>query len=139
MKTSRELLATAGIVPKLRLGIKTAKGVASTGPHRVRIVADKLVVEKDARTGQEVEHVRYLIEENGEKKKYQTRKLGKDGELSYLVQRLAEIEEGEEVILEMKKAGPKNFVSVTPVNLNSDVEVEDDEMEEAPLEEINLE
>lgn len=127
-KVSKELLAASGIVPKLRLGIKTERGVVANGPHRVKLLADKLVTETDQRTGKETEFVRYLVEEKGEKKKYQTRKLNQNGELSYLVQRLAEIPEGEEVILEMKKRGIKNYIEVIPVN-GHEVEIDNDEDE----------
>ena len=127
MKVSKELLNAAGIIPKLRLGTKTDRGVQGNGPHRVKILADKLVQGKDPKTGKDLEYVRYLVEENGEKKSYQTKKLNQNGELSYLVQRLAEIEEGQEVILEMKKAGVKNYVDVVPVGSAHSVEVEDDD------------
>ena len=68
-----------------------------------------------------------MLEVNGENKYYQTKLRGADGGLSYLVQRFAEIEEGEEVILEMKKRGIKNYVDVIPVKISTSVEVEDDE------------
>lgn len=125
-KISKELLTAAGIIPKLRLGIKTDKGVTSNGAHRVKLLADKLVSEKDQRTGQDIEYVRYLVEENGEKKRYQTKKLNQNGELSYLVQRLAEINEGDEVILQMKKRGIKNYIEVIPVK-GDEIEVEDED------------
>jgi len=128
-KISKELVLAAGIIPKLKLGIKTKKGVVSTGVHRVTMVADKIVTDKDPRTGKDVEYVRYLFEENGEKKRYQTKKLNENGELSYLVQHLAEIEEGKEVYLEMQKRGIKNFISVIPVEQGTEIEVEDEEPE----------
>jgi len=132
MKTSKELLKAAGIQPKLRLGNKKdGGGVVSTGPHRVKMVADKLITAKDPKTGKDIEYVRYLLEENGEKKTYQTKKLNeKTGELSYLVQRLAEVNEGEEVILEMKKQGIKNYVEVSPIGGAQQVEIEDDDEHE---------
>ena len=126
MKTSLALLKEANIQPKLRLGNKTKHGIISTGAHRVKMIADKILPGKDI-SGKDVEYVRYLVEENGQTKTYQTKKLNKEGELSYLVQRLAEIKEGEEVILEMKKQGIKNYVEVTPVVGGESVEMEDDE------------
>lgn len=135
MKTSQELLKQAGIQPKLRLGNKTPHGVVSNGPHRVKMLADKVVKGTHPKTGKEIDYVRYLVEENGETKTYQTKQLNDKGELSYLVQRLAEIKEGAEVILEMKKQGVKNYIEVTPVGGVEQVEVEDDEHEE---EEVSL-
>lgn len=128
MKLSKQLLKEAGIQPKLRLGNKKAGGgTVSTGAHRVKLVADKMVKGNDPKTGKEIDYVRYLLEEDGETKTYQTKKLNDKGELSYLVQRLAEINEGQEVILEMKKQGIKNYIEVSPVVGGESVEIEDDE------------
>ena len=130
MKISRELLAKAGLLPKLRLGLKLPKGgVKPTGPHKVKILEDKILKKPD-QTGKEIEYVRYLVEEDGEKKYYDTKLRDKQGGLSYLVQRFAEIPEGEEVILEMKKQGVKNYIEVTPAGHSASVELEDEEDEE---------
>ena len=137
MKTSKALLKEAGIQPKLRLGTKKAGGgVIPNGQHRVKMIADKVIKGNDPKTGKETEYVRFLVEENGETKTYQTKKLNDKGELSYLVQRLAEINEGQEVILEMKKQGIKNYIEVTPINGTEQVEIEDDDHEEIPDEDI---
>jgi hypothetical protein len=136
-KVSKELVLAAGIIPKLKLGIKGEKGVISTGPHRVKLLADKVVPGKDYKTGKEIEYVRYLFEENGEKKTYETKKLNDKGDLSYFVQHLAEIEEGSEVILEMQKRGIKNFISVTPLMNKTEIEVEDEDEEEVDAHEAN--
>jgi len=138
MKNSLALLKEAGIQPKLRLGNKKAKGgTQPTGPHKVKMIADKIIPGTDPKTGKQIEYVRYLLEENGETKTYQTKKLNDKGELSYLVQRLAEINEGQEVILEMKKQGIKNYIDVSPVVGGEHIEIEDDE--EDHLEDITLE
>ncbi len=121
-------MTKAGILPKLKLGRKLSKvGTKSTGAHRVKLLSDKVVNGTDPKTGKIIEYVRYLLEEKGEKKIYQTKKLNDKGELSYLVQNLAEINEGEEVILEMKKQGIKNYIEVMPVSGTSTAEVEEDE------------
>ena len=131
MKTSRELLKVAGITPKLRLGTKkTGGGVQPTGAHRVKILEDKIIKGMDATTGKELEYVEYIVEENGEKKNYRTKLKDKNGKLSYLVQRLAEVNEGDEVILEMKKQGIKNYIEVTPVSQSHQVEADDMDVEE---------
>lgn len=135
MKQSLQLLKEAGIQPKLRLGTKlSGGGTKSTGAHRVKLIQDKIVKGKHPKTGKEIDFVRYLLEEKGETKTYQTKKLNDDGELSYLVQRLAEIGEGEEVILEMKKQGIKNYIEVTPLKIGEHIEMEDDETEDGDIE-----
>ena len=128
MLNSRKLLDNAGILPKLRLGIKQQKGgVKSTGPHRVKVLEDKIVKKADADSGGKVEYVRYFVEENGEKKVYDARLKDKvSGELHYFVQRFAELNEGDEVILEMKKMGAKNYIQITPVDQSIPVEIEED-------------
>ena len=129
MKTSIELLAVAGIVPRLKLGIKKAKGgMTSTGVHRVKLISDKIIKAKDF-TGKEVEFVEYTLEENGEKKVYKTKLKNGEGKLAYLVQNLAGFKEDEEVFMEMKKAGMKNYVDVWSVNEPKRAEVEDEDEE----------
>lgn len=112
-------------MPRLRLGNKTENGVQSTGPHRVKFLADKETTGVDSMTGKEIPVVAYLVEENGEKKSYRVPKLDKKGEINYLVIRLAEIEEGQEAILEMKRSGIKNYVDVVPVKTEAHVSVVD--------------
>ncbi len=127
MKFSKELLVQAKIIPKLRLAIKEeGKAPIPTGPHKVKVISDKTQNGKD-HEGKVVPIVRYIFEENGEQKRYDVPVKNKEGELHYLVQRLAEVEEGQEIILEMKKKGMKNYVSVSVVGHTSNVEVGEDE------------
>lgn len=131
MEKSKALMKSAGVMPKLRLGVKKpGGGVVVTGPHRVRILEDRIVKDRDLETGNDVEFVVYLVEENGEKKEYRTKVKNKDGKLNYLVQRLAEIEEGQEVTLEMKKMGIKNYIEVTPIKDVATVEHDEDDVDE---------
>jgi hypothetical protein len=131
MKTSKDILKRANIVPKLRLAFKSNKGVVGTGPHRVKILEDKLGKDVDRNTGQERIIVIYYFEENGEKKKYKVPVKGKDGDPHYLVRRLAEIPEGQEIILEYKRSGMKGYIEVMPVNDISTIEM-DEEDEDTP-------
>lgn len=130
MNISKQLLKDANITPKLRLGQKTDKGVISTGEHRVKIVKDKLDKGTDPMTGKEREVVKYLVEEKGQHKFYEVPKLGKDGQLHYLVQRLAEVPEGAEIILKMEKRGIKNVITVTEIGNTDTIEYDDDEVEQ---------
>lgn len=131
MKTSKLLMGKAGIYPKLQLGIKQERGgVQSTGPHTVRLISDKITLMRDRESGEIVEMVKYVVEEDGVKKEYRTRLKNKDTkELNYLVQHLSSVEEGTEVILEMKKMGPRNYVEVrnldgTPIKVEGSEDTE---------------
>jgi len=112
LKNSAEILKKANIVPDLHLAIKTKKGVQGTGTHQVKMISDRIIKGTDYQTGKERLEVEYLLEENGEKKKYSVPMKDKNGEVHYLVQRLAEVEEGEEIILEYKRQGLKGFIQI---------------------------
>src|SRR5690349_10493834 len=127
MQISREILSKAGLYPKLRLGTKNGRGVTPTGPHRVKMIEDKIIKKLNA-DGAEEHFVRYIVEEDGQRKQYDCHMKAKVGnDPHYLVQALAEVEPGEELILEMKKAGVKSYIEVTRVGLNSTERVEYDE------------
>lgn len=137
MENSKKLMAAAKITPKLRLGVKTEKGVTPTGPHKVKMISDKIIMGKDEK-GKPIEVVEYTIEENGEVKIYQVKVKNKEGQLNYLVQHLAEVSAGQEVILEMKKAGIKNYISVIPVGGAKTAEVDDQDVDYGNDESITL-
>jgi hypothetical protein len=141
MQTSREIMTKAGLYPKLRLGIKSGRGVTPTGQHKVKIIEDK-VIKKLNVDGVDEFFVRYIFEEDGQRKQYDCHMKAKAGnDPHYLVQALAEVEPGEELILEMKKAGVKNYIEVTRVGLNSTerVEVDEEAGEVPPDEEPDIE
>lgn len=129
MQVSKQLVKEAGLHPKLKLLIKEeGKAPVPTGVHKVRLLRDKEIIKKDITSGKDTPYIRYLVEENGETKVYDTRKYSKEtGDLSYLVQKLAEYPENSYVILEAKKQGAKNYISVQPLNTTAEVEVEDEE------------
>lgn len=137
MQVSKQLVKEAGLHPKLKLLIKEdGKAPVLTGEHKIRLLKDKEVTKKDI-DGRDTAYIRYLIEEHGEVKVYDTRKFSKDtGEISYLVQKLAEYPENSYVILEAKKQGAKNYISVKPVNTTEEVEVDDED--EGDSEEFEL-
>lgn len=113
MKTSREILTQSGLLPKLQLGIKTGKGVKSTGKHTVKVISDKIVKKPIREEGDDVHWVRYIVEEDGVEKQYDTRMKEKGGnDPSYFVQAMAVVEPGEIITLEMKKAGIKNYIEI---------------------------
>lgn len=131
MINSKEVVKVAGLHPKLKLLRKNDAGVPTpTGPHIVKLLLDKEITKKDPQTGQDTQYIRYLVEENGERKTYDTRKFNKDtNEVSYLVLELSEYVEGSIVKLEGKKIGTKNYIKVTPVNVAKEVEVDEDDDE----------
>lgn len=129
--TAKAALQAAGIKPKLRLFNKTENGLVTTGPHRVRLIADKEENDTDYR-GKDTVFIKILVEEHGEQKTYRTRKFNDRGELSYLVQRLAEIPEGSEIIMTGKKSGVKNVVEITEVKNTQEIDVDDEDVVELP-------
>ena len=68
MKTSKQILKTANIYPRLRLFNKTPKGLVSTGIHRVKLILDKEIKGTEFKTGKEIDKVRYLVEETAKRK-----------------------------------------------------------------------
>src|SRR5436190_80774 len=128
METSKQIVLKSGLLPKLQLGIKTAKGVKSTGIHTVKVISDSIVRKPIREEGDDGYYVRYVVEENGERKQYDTRMKQKGGvDPSYFVQAMANIEAGEEITLEMKKAGIKNYIEIVRTSVG---EVERADMDE---------
>lgn len=72
--------------------------------------------------------VKYILEEDGEQKFYRVPLKNKNDEVHYLVQRMAEIKEGQEIIMECVKKGPKNFIRVTEVSNSTEGEIEYDDI-----------
>lgn len=127
-KISKEIMDKAGIIPKLRLAIKEdGKAPQPTGPHTVRLIGDKLINGKDAESGKIIPIVRYTFEEEGLQKRYDVPVKDKNDEVHYLVQRLSEIVEGQELKLEMKKRGAKNYVSVTVITEQGEKPMDDED------------
>lgn len=62
--------------------------------------------------GQPRKELRFIVEEKGVKYRWMVPILGKDGQPSYLIERLMDIDPGDKRILEMKKQGIKNYIDV---------------------------
>ncbi len=128
MEKSKEIIKQAGIIPDLQLAIKKdGGGVESTGPHTVKTIEDKLIKGEDYDTGKEMLYVRYIFDEAGEKRKYDVPLKDKYGDVHYLVQKLAEIPEGEEIILECKKNRMKNYIDIKRLGKPQTVNVTSDD------------
>lgn len=115
MEISKKLMDKAGILPKLRLGVKVeGSGVESTGPHKVVVAGERLERGIDRDTGKEIEVMRYEFDcDDGERREYEVPVKDKGGKLHYLVQRFAEVNVGDMVTLEMKRQGARNYIQVT--------------------------
>lgn len=137
MKISKDIVLKSGLLPKLQLGVKTGKGVQSTGPHKVKMLEDKIVMKPIREEGDDGYYIRYIVEESGEKKQYDTRMKQKGGnDPSYFVQAMASVEVGEEITLEMKKAGIKNYIEIVRPLLGevSSADIEEEDHEEETIE-----
>lgn len=121
MKNLHTLAETLHIMPKLRLGVQTLKddgtkgGVKSTGPHLVKFLEEPTTCMGKDEKGNPRKELKFIVEENSIKFRWQIPILGKDGQPSYLIERLMNIEVGDERILEMCKTGIKNFIDVREV------------------------
>ena len=71
MKNSKALMVRAGIYPRLKLGVRkmnpTTKkeSVHSTGPHKVRVLDDKITKGRDRESGQIIDVMKYVLEVEG--------------------------------------------------------------------------
>lgn len=86
MKASKEYMKTNQIVPYISF--------KDGGAHTVTLIKDKVDSIKDGNTGGTVEGVKFLVEENGEKKSFFTSSVG-------LIQKLSEFDEGAIVTIKM--------------------------------------
>lgn len=127
MKNLHVLAEQLKILPKLRLGIKLeGGGVQVTGPHQVKFLEEPTTIMGKDEKGQPRKELKFIVEEKGIKYRWHIPILGKDGQPSYLIERLMDIEVGDERILEMKKQGMKNYIDVRMPGEESELP-EDDE------------
>ena len=101
MQNSQSYLSQKGIVPKI--SFQDGKS------HKVTLVKDKIDKIKDA-NGTEKEGVKYMVFEDGTPKTFFTAS-------SRLIQKLAELPENSEVIIQMKsKKGNEGYISYFEVS-----------------------
>lgn len=137
---TKEILKKANILPRLKLGIKTEKGVKTTGKHYVTLVEEKPIRGKTF-NGEVVEKVRFIFDEDGEKKRYDVpMKSPETGDPHYFIQSMADVKEGDQIVLEMVKKGPKNVINVQKLGELSEVDASDDHDDDIQedLETINI-
>lgn len=112
-------------LPWLQLGIKQeGGGVKPTGPHKIKFIKEPKVGKgKDPVTQQERQELHFIVEEGGVEKKWNIPLYMKDGSPHYLLSRLEEVSVGDEVVLEMKNKGIKNYIEVLYENDKEDLDV----------------
>lgn len=95
-------------------------------PHRV-VITDEPTTVMINKNNQPVRAFKFIVEENGELYKWLVPLVNDRGEGHYLIDRLNTlgINVGDEVVLEMKKRGPRNYIQVTRAG-------EEEEEEEIP-------
>ena len=117
MKVLDQLGEKLKIVPKLKLGTKLeGGGVKSNGPIRVKFLEEPTLVQGQSFEGKPQEEVKFILEVDGIKCKWNVPVFNKDHEANYLIERLMGIEVGDERILEMVKKGMKNYIDVREVD-----------------------
>lgn len=122
MQKVQEIAKQLGVVPKLRLGIKkVGGGVEPTGPHLVKFVQEPTVVMGKDETGKPRKEMKFIVEEGGVQYRWNVPILNKEGQPHYLIERLMDVQVGDQRVLEMCKRGARNY---------TDVRLSDEESEE---------
>jgi hypothetical protein len=134
MEKVKEVAEKLHILPKLKLGIKlTGGGVKSTGPHHVKFIAEPTIIMGKDDKNLPRKEFRFEVEEAGITYRWQVPIMGKDGQPSYLIEKLMHIAVGDERILEMMKERGRNYIDVRGID-----EAPDDEPPEGIDEEEEL-
>ena len=106
-----------------------------TGKHTVKFVSDKAINGTNFRTGQPEEKVRYVFEEDGKEKYYETAIFKKDAEtgerkLGNFVQSMAAFEYGDSLELEYKPISgtPRGFIDIRKIDATEAPEEKEQEV-----------
>jgi len=118
-----------------------------TGKHIVKFIEDKVINSTNFRTGKPEEKVKYIFEEDGKKKFYETAIFRIDPEtnkkkLSHFVQKMADFEYGDLLEMEYKPipGTPRGFIEINKVKESEEETQEIVNEDEIPViedEEIN--
>jgi len=74
-----------------------------TGPHRIKIIAEKRGKGKNGFTGEEQDELQMIVLEGSKQKMWNVAIKDKSGNLNYLIENLMDIEIGDELVVESKK------------------------------------
>lgn len=130
----------------MRLGNKIeGGGVESTGPHGVVFVSEPTVVMGKDDQGKPRKEMRFVVEEKGIHYRWNVPIMNKEGQPSYLIEKLMNIEVGDKRVLEMSRQRGRNYIDVRGVDEkppqepsveeDEDIEEEEDEGSKLPDEE----
>jgi len=128
MQKLKELAAQLKIHPKIQLGIKQAGGgVNSTGPHKVKFIEEPAVVMGRDHEGKPRKELRFLLQEGEATYRWNVPILNKESQPNYLVERLIDVEIGDERVLEMRRQGQRNYIDVRKTDEEPSDEPPDEE------------
>lgn len=134
MEKVKEVMDALGVLPKLRLGVKVkGGGVKSTGPHHVRFVSEPEGITSKNFEGKPTKYLRFEVEvlPSAVRCHWSVAVLNREGQPNYLLEKLYELQPGDERVLEMTKQGARNFIDVREVGAPSTVpDVDEGEEEE---------
>jgi hypothetical protein len=131
MENVKKVMDELGVLPKLHLGLKQVKGGAkTTGPHTVTFLAEPVEGKKKDFKGVTQRMLRFEVEENGTRLWWYVKVLNNEGEPNYLMERVASLKVGDVRVLEMMKAGMKNFIDIREVGAVSETMPDEGEDEE---------
>jgi len=111
MEKFSEILKKQNFIPLLKLATKVeGQAPQSTGEHIVKILETKEGKKKNYKTGQDIEAIWILVEEKGQKFKYPIPLKDDNGQPHYLLQRLAELPDDKEIILQYVRKGARGYI-----------------------------
>ena len=139
-------MTSLGVKPKLRLGRKLDKkrdgkgGIEPLGPIKVKFLAEPEGITGKNYEGKPTKFLRFLVSRDGNEYHWFVPVLNKEGQPNYLLERIADIQIGNEYILEMKAEGGRNHIEVlngdgtaiTPRDSQGPAEIEEDDDETPP-------
>lgn len=142
---SQEVVKRAGIMMRISLAEKIIdedgrlKGIKSTGEHKVKFIEDKVIKGRDFQTGKERLEMKYIFEENGEKKFYTKPLKDENDEIYYFVQRMSQYQYNDELILEYIPKGSRGFISIRKTKNGERAKEEVKDMDDDGIPVINTE
>lgn len=105
-------MSSLGALPKLRLGEKLpGGGVRSHGAKTVKFLSEPEGV-TIRKMGKPIKALRFEVEYEGTRYYWYIDVLNREGQPNYLLERVLDINIGDERILEMRKQGAINYVDV---------------------------
>lgn len=122
MENLKKAAVTLKMYPKLKLGERKQTGlndknepkysIFTTGPHKIKFTAEPTTTTV-MKMGKPTKVFKCIVEENGQLYKWFVPIMNKDEtEGHYLIERLKDIPVGEEIIVEMKRQGARNYIDV---------------------------